>query len=162
MTATPASAAVSGGGSVVGTVTIGGAGIPTITQPKAATTYKFGAVNITGLFHSANGGTFIGAIKIPAGVTGGSPSENTLGGSGTVNSFSFSGSGVGTIAGTCAGSFKRTLSIVTVTLHCNVSVSGKPAQAATVTVVAIFTPTTGNGVTTRVKKANFAGVYRSA
>jgi hypothetical protein len=161
-TLTPASAAVSGAGTVVGTVNINGAGIPTLTQPKAATTYKFGAVNITGVFHSANGGTFAGTIKIPAGVTGGSPSENAAGGKGTVNSFAISGSGVGSISGSCHGTFSRTLSIVTVNLVCSVSVAGKPMQAAKVTVVANFTPTSGNGITSPIKAANFAGTYRSA
>ena len=158
---TPASAAVTGGGTVVGTVNIQGSGIPTITQAKGPTTYKFGAVNITGLFQSANGGTFIGTIAIPAGVTGGSPGENTLGGNGSVNLFSFTGSGVGTIMGTCQGKFSRNVSIVVVNLKCSVQVAGKPAKAAAVTVVANFTPTNGNGVTTRVKSANFAGSYTS-
>jgi hypothetical protein len=157
----PATAAVTGGGTVVGTVTINGSGIPTATQPQAATTYSFGAVNITGTFRSANGGLFAGTIKIPAGVTGGSPSENTLGGKGSVNFFSFSGTGVGTISGTCSGTFKRNVSVVTVKLSCSVSVAGKPAQSAKVVVNANFTPTNGNGLTTPVKSANFAGVYRS-
>jgi hypothetical protein len=162
--AMPASAAVTGAGSVVGTVTINGSGIPTVTQAKELTTYSFGAVNITGVFRSANGGTFIGTIKIPAGVQGGTvaPGENTLGGKGTVNPFAISGSGgVGTISGTCGGTFSRNVSIVVVALGCNVSVAGKPAQAAKVTVVANFTPTSGNGATTRVKQASFAGVYAS-
>lgn len=160
-TMVPATAAVIGGGTVVGTVNINGSGIPTATETKAATTYTFGAVNITGVFRSANGGVFAGTIKIPAGVTGGSPSENTVGGKGSVNTFSFSGTGVGTISGTCSGTFKRNVSVVTVNLTCSVSVAGKPAQSAKVVVNANFTPTNGNGVTTRVKSANFAGVYRS-
>jgi len=160
----PASAAVTGAGTVVGTVTINGSGIPTATQAKELTTYSFGAVNITGIFRSANGGNFVGTIKIPAGVQGGTtpPGENTLGGKGTVNTFTISGSGgVGTIAGSCGGTFSRNVSIVIVNLTCNVSVAGKPSQVAKVTVLANFTPTTGNGVTTRVKKASFAGVYVS-
>jgi hypothetical protein len=158
----PANAAVTGGGTVVGTVKIGGSGIPTATQPPAPTTYTFGAVNITGVFRSGNGGTFIGTIKV-TGVKGGSPKENTLSGKGTVDPFAVSGTGIGTgkITGSCSGKFTRNLSIVVVNLKCSLSVSGKPAQTAKVTVYANFTPTSGNGVTTRVKAANFAGVYVS-
>ena len=161
--ATPAWAAATGGGTVVGSVHINGTGIPTATQPKALTTYSFGAVSITGFFHSSNGGTFAGIIKIPAGVTGGTtpPGENTLGGKGTVNSFNFTGSGLGKISGTCAGTFSRNVSIVVVTLQCTASVAGKPSVPAKVTVIANFTPTKGNGVTTRVTDANFAGLYLS-
>lgn len=159
----PASAAVTGGGTVVGTVNINGSGIPTATQPKALTTYRFGAVNITGLFKGKK--NFVGTIKIPAGVTGGTtgPGENTLGGKGYVNTFNFTGSGgVGTIAGYCSGKFTRNVSIVQVNLNCWVSISGTPSALAKVTLLANFTPTSGNGVTTRVKAANFAGIYRSA
>lgn len=164
LAAVPAGAAVNGAGSAIGNVTIGGSGIPTLNEPKAPTTYTFQAVNLLGTFRSANGGTFAGLIKIPAGVTGGSPSENTLQGKGSVNKFSFSGTTSGNIkiSGTCSGTFGRTLSIVIVNLNCSVSVGGKPSQSAKVTVAAQFTPTQGNGVTTRVKKASFAGVYRSA
>jgi hypothetical protein len=160
----PANAAVTGAGTVVGTVTINGSGIPTVTQPKALTTYKFGAVNITGIF-KASAGQFIGTVAIPAGVTGGTtaPGENTLGGKGYVNSFTATGKGVvGKFSAVCSGKFTRNVSIVQVNLTCNATISGKPAGVAKVTVVANFTPTTGNGVTTRVKAANFAGVYRSA
>lgn len=162
-TTVPASAAVTGGGTVVGSVTITSpaTGIPTLTSPKVATTYRFSGISITGLFRSANKGTFIGQIKIPAGVTGGSPSENALGGNGSVNFFSFSGTGVGTISGGCSGTFKRNLSIVVVNLNCNVMVAGKPSQPAKVQVIAQFTPTNGNGITTGIKSASFAGVYRS-
>ncbi len=160
MSVTGASAQTQGGGTVVGTVTINGAGIPTATQPREATTYSFGAINITGVFRNA-GGTFAGTIAIPAGVQGGSPSENTVGGMGTVNGFSFTGSGVGTISGTCSGSFNRNLSIVIVNLNCSASINGGAPQGALVTVAAQFTPTQGNGVTTRVTQANFAGAYVS-
>lgn len=164
LTSVPAGAAVTGAGSAVGNVTIGGSGIPTLTQPKAPTTYTFTAVNLLGSFRSANGGNFVGLIKIPAGVTGGSPGENTLQGKGSVNTFSFNGTTSGNIkiSGVCGGGFNRVLSIVVVNLNCNVSVGGKSSQAAKVTVAAQFTPTQGNGLTTRVKKASFAGVYRSA
>jgi hypothetical protein len=163
LSAMPAGAAVVGGGSVVGNVTIGGSGIPTLTEAKAPTSYTFAAINIIGTFRSNNGGNFAGLIKIPAGVTGGSPGENTLSGKGSVNSFSFSGTTSGNIkiSGTCSGKFNRTLSIVIVNLNCSASVGGKPAQAAKVTVAAQFTPTSGNGITTRVKKASFAGIYIS-
>jgi len=159
----PASAAVSGGGTVIGTVKINGTGIPTATQPKALTTYSFGGISITGVFKGK--ANFVGTVKIPAGVTGGTtaPGENTLGGKGYVNNFNVSGSGgVGTLSGYCNGTFSRNVSIVQVNLTCLISISGKPTAVAKVTVVANFTPTTGNGVTTRVKAANFAGVYRSA
>jgi hypothetical protein len=160
----PANAAVTGGGTVVGTVTINGSGIPTATQPKALTTYQFGGINITGIFKAA-AGNFLGTITIPAGVTGGTyaPGENTLGGKGYVNSFTANGKGVvGKFSAVCSGKFTRNVSIVQVTLTCNATINGKAAGIAKVTVLANFTPTSGNGVTTRVKAANFAGVYRSA
>jgi len=160
----PANAAVTGAGTVVGTVTINGTGIPTATQPKALTTYKFGGINITGVF-KATAGNFAGTITIPAGVTGGTtaPGENTLGGKGYVNSFTATGKGlVGSFSAVCSGTFSRNVSIVTVNLNCNATIGGKPAGIAKVTVVANFSPTSGNGVTTRIKAANFAGVYRSA
>ena len=160
---TPASAAIQGAGTVVGTVTINGTGIPTATQPKALTTYKFGGISITGVF-LASAGYVVGTISIPAGVTGGTvaPGENTLGGKGTVNSFTANGKGVvGKFSATCSGTFTRNVSIVQVKLTCNATISNKPAGVAKVTVVANFTPTKGNGVTTRVTAANFAGVYVS-
>lgn len=149
-----------GGGTVVGTVTINAPGIPPLNKPCHATSYKFGAITITGAFRSGTK-NFLGTIKIPAGVTGGSPCENANSGSGSVNSFSFTGSGVGTISGTCSGSFKRTVSIVTVSLGCNATISGLSGHT-TVAVAAQFTPTKGNGVTTSVQQANFAGEYRAS
>src|SRR6266540_5186695 len=82
--ATQSTAATSGGGAVVGTVKIGGSGIPVLNKPCEPTSYSFGAVNITGVFRSAGGKTFAGQVKIPAGVSGGSPCENTNGGKGSV------------------------------------------------------------------------------
>jgi hypothetical protein len=160
LTLTPATAATQGGGTVVGTVTETSGGIPTATEPKGPTTYSFGSINITGVFHNA-GGNFVGTITIPGGVTGGSPAENTQGGGGSVNSFPINGSGAGgsSIAGNCSGTFNRTASIVVVTLSCTAAINGGAPDTATVTVVAQFTPTSGNGVTTRVQAANFAGVY---
>ena len=147
-----------------GKVHINGTGIPTITQPKGATSYSFTGILISGTFRSANGGTFVGLIKITTAVTGSSPSENTLGGSGTVNSFPVAATTkvVGNLSGSCAGKFKRTLSVVIVNLSCPISVQGKPVQTGKVTVVAYFQPTgSGNGVTSRVTDAQFAGVYAS-
>lgn len=161
---TPAHAATQGGGTVDGTVTITSpaTGIPTATQPAGPTSYLFTAINITGVFRNG-GGNFAGGISI-TNVTGGSPSENTLGGSGNVNAFNFSGptgAGVGSINGSCSGTFVRNGSIVRVTLDCSASINGGPTDTGTVTVVAQFSPTNGNGVTTGVKAANFAGVYAS-
>jgi hypothetical protein len=160
LVAISAPAATTGGGTVVGSVTINGAGIPALNKPCASTTYRFGAVNITGVFRASNQ-NFVGTIKIPAGVTGGSPCENTNKGSGSVNQFSFSGSGVGTISGVCKGTFNRTLSIVTVALNCTATINGHSGSAA-VAVDAQFTPTKGNGLTTNTQQASFAGIYKSS
>lgn len=153
-------AATTGGGTVVGTVTINAPGIPPLNKHCQATSYSFGAITITGVFSSSRK-NFAGTIKIPAGVTGGSPCENTNSGSGSVNSFSFTGSGSGTISGTCAGTFKRTVSVVTVSLGCNATIDGLPGHT-NVGVTAQFSPTKGNGITTNVQQANFAGVYRAS
>ena len=162
---TPVSAAATGGGAVSGTVSITSpaTGIPPLNQPKVATTYSFGAITIAGVFRSSNGGNFVGTIKIPAGVQGASPSENANGGSGSVNYFTFAHQQkvVGSFAGWCQGTFKRTLSIVIVKLACGVRVGPKPEVPAKVNVYANFSPTAGNGVTTGVKKANFTGIYTS-
>lgn len=163
----PASAAVTGQGQVVGTVTLtnGTTCIPVATAAKAVTTYSFSGVVITGDF--ADGAN---SYNGPVGVTnvngGSNPSgENTIGGSGNVNTIgspaSFSGSTGGkTISGTFYGNYSRNGSIVTVSLIVTASINGAASQTFPLTVAANFQPTSGNGVTTPICAATFSGVYK--
>jgi hypothetical protein len=80
LAATPASATGGGGGVVEGTVNIP-AGIP--TGACAPTSYTFASTALVGAFADTFAGAYAGGLVVNA--NGGSPCENTQGGSGTVN-----------------------------------------------------------------------------
>lgn len=167
--AAPAGAAVVGGGQATGTVTLANPGMPVATAPQGATTYTFTGVVITGIF-SDGLNAFDGTINV-VNVKGGSPAENTISGSGNVNTSgdqaSLTGVSAGkTICGRFYGTFSRVGSIVLVDLNATLTIASGTTvspcagtSAAQITVAAEFSPTAGNGVTTNITVANFTGVY---
>lgn len=182
----PAGAATSGGGEVAGTVSITGStspggGIPTLSGGSATTTYLFNSIVLNGAFTDGSN-AFAGQISV-TGVGGGSNigAESFGSGEGYVADFPFSGLGVGAVSGTCkgydaltnghpshgsafsptGGGYSRVGSVVLVKLQCTATVQGGPSQPATVYVVAQFTPTQGDGVTTDIKAASFTGAFET-
>jgi hypothetical protein len=160
MAAAPAGALTVGGGAVTGTVTISG-----ITLTAQATNYTFRPIQLAGAIADSNGSACAGLITTSV-VTGGSASEDLNGGSGTVNPFTFSGSNAacsvnGSTNGT--GAFSRTGPLVTVTINATLTICtavlGCHTSTANITVVALFLPTSGNGVTAPVTQAAFVGVF---
>ncbi len=162
----PAHAAASGNGGVTGTVTSSPGIVPPPGHPDS---FHFTPIVLTGNFDNGNGHTFQGEITTSDVYGRTIGSEDTTQGNGVVDPFTFhdtltiDGSRVnGTCGGTTpgsAGTFQRVLTAVTVTLHCKLSIDATTAVPTTVTVVAQFTPTAGDGVTTPVTAANFSGEY---
>jgi hypothetical protein len=154
----PASAATGGAvGAVVGTV---GPISPGITLTCTPQTYSFAPITIEGAI-AAGTQTAVGTITT-SGISGGSTGcESTTGGNGTVGAFTLSSTlGVGTVSGSCTGgTYLRVGSIVLVNINCTINVNGTTTSLPSLAVVAQFTPTSGNGVTTPVTAANFAGAW---
>jgi hypothetical protein len=152
MQAAPA-AANSAGGAVTGTVSIS----PGVKLTPNNNNFTFAPITLAGTFAFGTK-TYSGKITTSV-VTGSSHGETTTKGAGHVNPFTFhSVPSSSKLSGTCQGSFTRSGSIVIVKLKCSGQLNGKPGSLP-LTVVAQFSPTTGNGVTTPVTKASFAGVF---
>jgi len=161
--AMPASATVLGGGEVVGTVTLTNPGcIPVASAPAKPTTYKFDDVVLTGAFSDGSTSPFAGPINV-SNVKGGSPGENTIQGSGTVNSATDKATFNSTdsqTAGTFYGTFQRVGSIVIVSLNANGKIQGGAAQSFHITVAANFAPAAGqDGFVTPICSASFTGGF---
>jgi len=164
LAATPASATGVGGGLVEGTVSIPG-GIP--TGACGATSYTFASTALVGTFVDT-AGQYAGLINVNA--NGGSACENTQGGSGSVNVTSCTAGAVAlppgaTIACSLSGAFLRVGPIVIIqdqvsgaSLHGSCSINGH-GVTCWVHVGAVFVPTAGNGVTTPITSAQFAGAF---
>lgn len=171
MHAPPASAAVAGGGTVTGNVHV----TPGIDLTVRPTSYTFTPIPFAGTITAVSGSnaaTFEGVITTSP-VTGSSPGENTVSGSGSVNPFTFSGSNPAcTISGSGSGSFSRVGGIVIVTLTVTATINCPPlppvTATATVIVDASFVPTSGDGTSptvptgTPVTDAAFAGTFVAA
>ena len=172
--ATPAVAGV-GGGQVTGTVFTDGIGAcpggPTDLCRKPQNNIKFSGVLITGSFASNDGSqVFVGSVKV--GTANEVTARSTTGGTmvddiGVVFPFSvddaISATGANITNGApptngCSGTYQRVGSIVVVPLNCKFSLNGRATTTA-VTVLAQFSPTAGDGITTPITQANFTGVY---
>jgi hypothetical protein len=159
MSAMPAGAVDVGAGAVTGTVTISG-----ITLTAQATNYTFRPIQLVGAIADSNGSACAGLITTSV-VTGGSTSEDATGGSGTVNPFTFSGSNAAcSVTGsTESGSFTRTGPLVEVHFWASVTICtvvlGCHTARVQIWVIALFVPTSGNGVTAPITQAAFAGVF---
>jgi len=163
LAATPASATGAGGGLVEGTVSIPG-GIP--TGACGTTSYTFASTALVGAFVDT-GGQYAGLINVNA--NGGSPCENTQGGSGSVNVTSCTAGAVAlppgaTISCSLSGAYLRVGPIVIILSPISASLSGGctvngAGATCTVRVVAVFLPTAGNGVTTPITSAQFGGAF---
>jgi len=169
LAATPASAASAGGGLVEGTVSIPG-GIPVITAVCGTTSYTFASTALVGAFVTSGGGAYAGLINVNA--NGGSSCENTQGGSGSVNVTSCTAGAVAlppgaTISCSLSGAFLRVgpiviiVSPISASLNGSCTINGSGANCS-VSVAAVFVPTAGNGVTTPITSAQFAGAYVEA
>lgn len=172
--ATPAMAGL-GNGQVTGTVSTNGIGACPAGDPlcrKPQNNITFSGVLITGSFVSNdNSQVFAGSVKV--GTSNSVTARSTTGGTladdaGVVFPFSVDDaiSATGNISNGappsqgCSGTYQRAGSIVLVPLNCKFSINGRPANS-TVTVVAQFSPTQGDGVTTPITQANFTGIYVS-
>jgi len=163
----PAGAA-SGNGSVSGTVS-SSPGIPPVGQPAHIDSFHFTPIVLTGQFADNNNNTFQGEITTSDVFGRNTTKEDVTQGNGVVDAFTFHDTlTLGTkLNGTCgtanlpgsAGTFMRVGTIVEVALHCSYQVGTAPKANTTVTVVAQFTPTSGDGITTPVTAANFTGEY---
>ncbi|HVL91473.1 MAG TPA: hypothetical protein VM841_14695 [Actinomycetota bacterium] len=169
--ATPAMAGL-GTGQVTGTVSTDGIGACPAGNPlcrKPQNNITFSGVLITGTFTSNdNSQVFAGSVKV--GTSNSVTARSTTGGTladdaGVV--FPFSVDDALSVTGNitngappngCAGTYQRAGSIVLVPLQCKFSINGRPVNSA-VTVVAQFSPTQGDGVTTPITQANFTGIY---
>jgi hypothetical protein len=163
MAAAPAGAHPTlGAGAVTGTVTTSG-----VTLTAQPTSYTFRPIELTGVITDDGfscAGTFVTSV-----VTGGSPSEDVIGAVGTVNGFTFAGGAPG---GVCSvngvtnggGSFVRNLGLIVVNLNVNITICTvilgcHNNPSAPLTVAALIIPTVGDGVTTPITQAAFAGVF---
>jgi len=164
----PAQATIAGGGEVVGNVTITNPGcIPVATAAKKPVTYTFSDVVLTGSFTDTSK-VFAGPIDV-ANVKGASlpAGDNTIEGHGTVNSAldraTFTGTSLnGTkIAGNFYGTYDRAGSIVLVDLNVSASIDGAAPQATKIHVSAQFSPSQGDGFSSPVCAASFAGPFHS-
>lgn len=169
----PAQAAGGGAGVVTGgvTITTPATGIPVATAAPVATTYTFTSTVITGNLTVTSGtsaATYNGLVAVTA--SGGSASENAAGGTGTVTITALAGTDPtgATIALAASpaptGHFLRLGTNVDVELRFSVTITPPIGPAITGgTIVTLrsaqFVPTSGNGVTTPVTAATFAGSY---
>ena len=161
---TPAWAAGAVGGTVSGTVTIS-PGID-LNSNGLVQAITFAPIALSGSFVPADPTkAFIGGITTSI-VFAHSTAESTTMGVGTIDAFTFdetTPTGV-IVNGKCnqGGRYQRVGSVVVVNLTCSATINGSPFGGG-VTVLAQFTPTDGNnGVTGKIRTANFTGAYVAA
>ncbi|MHB8510812.1 MAG: hypothetical protein ACYDCC_01420 [Actinomycetota bacterium] len=168
----PAAFAGVGGGTVAGTVTtLPGFGACPTSNPNCTTlqtSIVFGGIVISGAFTSDDMlhqwvGTVSTGKNDTVTATDLPPGGSLATDMGRVNAFSVYPSA--TVAGhltsgSCSGTYQRVGSIVVVPLSCQFALDGTAINShSTINVVAQFTPTSGDGVTTAITAAQFDGVY---
>lgn len=172
---TPAWAGL-GTGTVTGSVTTDGIGACTNGDPlcrKPQNNIRFSGVLITGTFVSNdNTKVYVGSVTV--GTSNVVTAKSTTGGTladdaGVVYRFSVddavsaTGSRInngGSSTTGCLGNYQRVGTVVIVTLNCKFSIDSAAINVTTaITILAQFTPTAGDGVTTPVTAANFTGPF---
>lgn len=152
-----------GAGAISGSVTIGGTGIPLGNQPCEPTTFTFdpGSAATGVVFNTVITG-HAGGITLTGG--GGSACENALTSTLTTMTITADGTGPTGSRVTCpllTGAFLRVAAAVQVTVvgQCTVNNFSPPTGAVRFTAAAVFVPTQGDGVQTRITKGSFAGTF---
>ena len=155
----PASATNVGGGSVTGTVAFTNTGgVPVATAPCRGTTFTLSG-RATGIVLNTVLSGHAGDITLSGG--GGSTCENAGTAAGT--SLTINAIGVGPtgsrVSCSLAGSFVRVAAAVLVDVSGSCSVNYHPAGRVRFLAEVVFTPTVGDGITSNIRAASFAGAF---
>lgn len=150
-----------GGGTIQGSVFLGGSGIPTGSEPCEPTTFLFGPDSkATGsVFNTVITG-HVGDITLTGG--GGSACENALTSAGTTITVTADGTGPTLSRVTCpslTGTFIRVAAAVEVNVVGDCTVNNYGTGRVRLLATSVFVPTEGDGVQTRITEGRFLGNF---